>query len=180
MLRHKNGVYLYSSKILKVLLKIQYIFGILLSLSVIGNFRGTCSSIAMLKGYIVRERFDRIWSCAQTLPICKNASAPVAIESEKSKQFMLAVFSKSLVLRTKVSFNKSKVIALWVLFARQFCLTDVTLHLRSPLHCRASFITFGLITSSGSGTAGGTHELCPLPVKETIVFSCSLRTDQLQ
>jgi len=54
-LRHKNAVYLYSSKILKHLLKIRQIIGILLSLFVIGNFRGTRSSIEMLKGYMVRE-----------------------------------------------------------------------------------------------------------------------------
>jgi len=54
-LRHQNGVYL-SSKMLKVLLIIQYIFGILLSFFVIRNFMGTCSSIEMLMGYMFRER----------------------------------------------------------------------------------------------------------------------------
>jgi len=44
--------------------------------------------------------------------LCKNASAFVVTESEKDNQFMLAVFFKSLVLGTKVSFNKSEVIAL--------------------------------------------------------------------
>jgi len=55
-LRHKNGVYLHSSKNQKVLFKIQWIFVILLSLFVIGNFGGTCSSVKMLKGFMVRER----------------------------------------------------------------------------------------------------------------------------
>ena len=54
-LRHENGVYLHSSKILQVLLKIQQIFVIVLSL-VIRNFRGTCSSVKMVKGYMFRER----------------------------------------------------------------------------------------------------------------------------
>ena len=55
-LRHENGLYLYSFKILKVLLKIQHNFSILLRLFVRGNFRGTCSSIKMLKGYVFRIR----------------------------------------------------------------------------------------------------------------------------
>jgi len=38
--------------------------------------------------------------------------ALVVSESKKGNQLMLAVFSKSLVLRTKVSFDKSEVIAL--------------------------------------------------------------------
>ena len=40
-----NGVYLYSSTNLQVLLKIQWIFFVLLSLSVVRNFKGTCSSV---------------------------------------------------------------------------------------------------------------------------------------
>jgi len=44
-LRHKNRVYLYSSKFLKFLLKIQWIFVILLSHFVIGKFRDTSSSV---------------------------------------------------------------------------------------------------------------------------------------
>ena len=55
-LRHKSEVYLYSSKNLNVLLKIQWVFVILLSLFVIRNIRGTCSSVEMLKGYMVKER----------------------------------------------------------------------------------------------------------------------------
>jgi len=55
--RHENEVYLYSSKNLKILLKVQWVFVSLLSLFVIRNFRGTCSSVKMLKGYMVRERF---------------------------------------------------------------------------------------------------------------------------
>jgi len=69
---------------------------------------------------------------------------------------MLTVFSKSVLLRTKGSFNKSEAIALQVQFALQFGLIDVTLHLRSPLHCRVSFTTFGLITS-GSGPLSDVH-----------------------
>jgi len=59
---------------------------------------------------------------------------------------MLAVlihFSKSVVLRTKVFFNKSEVIVLEVQFACQFSLIDVTLHWRSDLHCRAFFTSVG-------------------------------------
>jgi len=51
----KKGVHLYSSENLKVLLKIQWIFVILLSLFVMRNFRGTCSSVEILQGYMVRE-----------------------------------------------------------------------------------------------------------------------------
>jgi len=42
--------------VLKVLLKIQWISIILLSLFVIIYYRGTCSSLEMLKGYMVREK----------------------------------------------------------------------------------------------------------------------------
>jgi len=42
---------------IKVLLKIQWIFVILLSLFVIRNFRGSRSSVEILKGYTVKERF---------------------------------------------------------------------------------------------------------------------------
>jgi len=52
-LRHKNGVYVYNSKNLKVLIIIQWIFVILLSVFVIRTFRATCSSVEMVK---VRER----------------------------------------------------------------------------------------------------------------------------
>jgi len=66
LLRHKNGVYLYSFKSLQILLKIQQIFVILLSLVVIRNFRASCSSVKMVKGYMFRERL--------------GTSAPVEIE----------------------------------------------------------------------------------------------------
>jgi len=89
-------------------------------------------------------------------PLCKNASAIVVVESEISNQFILTIFSKLAVLRPEVSFNKSEAIALQVQFACQFGLDDVTFHLRSPLHCRTSFTTFGLITS-GSGTLSNAH-----------------------
>ena len=52
----RNGVYLHISEKLKVFLKIQCIFVILLSLFAIRNFRGTPSSVEMLKVYVVRER----------------------------------------------------------------------------------------------------------------------------
>jgi len=44
--------------------------------------------------------------------VTKNASALVVTISEKGKQFMLAVSSKSVAFRTKVSFNKSEEILL--------------------------------------------------------------------
>jgi len=47
--------YFHSYKNLKVLLKIKWIFVISLSLFVIINFGDTCSSVAMLKGYLIRE-----------------------------------------------------------------------------------------------------------------------------
>jgi len=50
--------------------------------------------------------------CAK-LPLHKNESALVVTEDEKDNQFMLAVLSKSaVVIRTKVLFNNSEVIAL--------------------------------------------------------------------
>jgi len=48
----------------------------------------------------------------QTLSLYKNAPALVVTVSHKGNQFMRAVFSKSVVLRTKMSFNKSEAIAL--------------------------------------------------------------------
>jgi len=56
----------------------------------------------------------------------------VVSESEKDNSFMLAVFSKSVVLRTKVPFNTNEVIALYVQFVCQFGLINVSLHLHSP------------------------------------------------
>ena len=44
--------------------------------------------------------------------VAKNASALVVTKSEKGNQFMLAVFSKSVALLTKVPYNKSEEIAL--------------------------------------------------------------------
>jgi len=56
-LRHKSEVYPYGSKHPNDLLKIQWVFVILLSLLVIRNFsRGTCSSVEMLKVYMAKER----------------------------------------------------------------------------------------------------------------------------
>jgi len=57
-LRHKSRVHLYCSKNAKVLLKIQWIFVILLSLFV-NRFQGACSSVEMLKAYMARKRFWR-------------------------------------------------------------------------------------------------------------------------
>ena len=54
-LGHKSGIYLCSSKNPKVMIKNQWIFLILLSLFIRRNFRGTCSSVEILKGYIVRH-----------------------------------------------------------------------------------------------------------------------------
>jgi len=85
---------------------------------------------------VFRHKADR-WSCAQT-----------------SNQFILTVFSKSVVLWTKVPFNKSEVIGFQVPFACQLGLFDVTLHLLSPLRCRVSFTAFGLIAS---GTLPNVH-----------------------
>jgi len=59
-LRHKYGGYLYSSKNTKDLIKIQWIFFILLSFFVIRYFRGRCPSVEMLKGYMVRERLGTL------------------------------------------------------------------------------------------------------------------------
>jgi len=56
MLRHKNGINLNLYKNVEVLLKVKWIFVILLSLFVIRNFMGMCSSVKILKGYMVRER----------------------------------------------------------------------------------------------------------------------------
>jgi len=55
---------------------------------------------------VLRHKADS-WSCVQTSPFNKNASALVVADSVKSDQFMLAVFHKLIVLRTKVPFNKS-------------------------------------------------------------------------
>jgi len=63
------------------------------------------------------------WSCAQTLPLYKNASALVVSESKKGNQFMSEVLFKLV--------NKSKAIVLYVQFACQCGLIDVTL--QSPL-----------------------------------------------
>jgi len=52
---------------IRVILNIQWIFAILLSLFVIRNFRCTCSSIKMLKGYMVTERLGTpVLDCART------------------------------------------------------------------------------------------------------------------
>jgi len=55
-LRRKNGVYFYNSKHQKVSLQVQKIFIILLSLFVIRDFKGTSSSVEMLKGNMVTKR----------------------------------------------------------------------------------------------------------------------------
>jgi len=68
-------------------------------------------SLVMSAFCVLRHKADS-WPCDQTLPLCKNASAIVVTESETSNQFMLTVFFMSVVLRMKLSFNKSEVIAL--------------------------------------------------------------------
>jgi len=85
---------------------------------------------------VLRHKADG-WSCAQTSPLYKNAPAFAVSKSEKSYQLMLEVFFKSVILQTKMLFNKNEVIALEVEFACWLGLTDVTLHW--DLHCRASF-----------------------------------------
>jgi len=100
---------------------------------------------------VLRHNADD-WSCAQSLPLC--ASATVVTESDISNQFMLSF------LQVSCSSNKSVVQQerrnCTVNSISQFCLIDVTLHLRSKLHCRALFTTFGLITS-GSSTLSNVH-----------------------
>jgi len=51
-------IFIHSSVniIFKIMLICKYIFVIFLNFFVIRNFRGTCSSIEMLKGYMARER----------------------------------------------------------------------------------------------------------------------------
>jgi len=114
-----------------------------------------CSLVESAFFRVLRHKADD-WSCAETLPLRKIASVIAVTKSEINNQFILTVFSTSFILRPKVSFNKREVIALQVNFACQFGLIDVTLHLRSPLHCRASFATFGLIMS-GSGALSNVH-----------------------
>ena len=46
-------IFIHSS--VNIISKIMHIFVIFLNLFVIRNFRGTCSSIEMLKGYMARE-----------------------------------------------------------------------------------------------------------------------------
>jgi len=116
---------------------------------------GLLSSLLKFGSFRVLRHTADSWLCVQTLPSYKNAYALVT-ESEKGTQFMLAVFSKSIVLRTKVPFNKSEVIAVQVQFDCQFGLIDATLQLRSPLRSSLQsfylhFTTFSLITN-GSGT----------------------------
>ena len=46
------------------------------------------------------------------LPLHKNASVPVVDESKKGDRFMFTVFSKSVVLRTKLPFKIVEAVAL--------------------------------------------------------------------
>jgi len=68
-------------------LKLQWIFVILLSLFVIRNFRGTCSSAQMLEGYMGRERLGTSDIDHQTLIIAKFEHLRAV---EKKKRFFLA------------------------------------------------------------------------------------------
>jgi len=61
--RHKSEVYPYTSETLNIILKIQWVFVFLLSLFDIRNFRGTRSSVGMLKGYMVKERLGTPGLC---------------------------------------------------------------------------------------------------------------------
>jgi len=60
------------------------------------------------------------------------------------------------------------VIALYVQFACQFGLTGITLHLRSPLHCRAFVTTFGLITIGSSTLSNVNHSSMLLVINMTV------------
>jgi len=59
--------YLYSSINLKGLLKIKWIF-YFANPFVTRNFRGTCSSLEMLQGYICQRKFGKPWSIASHNP----------------------------------------------------------------------------------------------------------------
>jgi len=59
--------------------------------------------------FVFRHKADSR-SFAQTLPLYNNASVRVVTESAKGIHFLLIVFSKLAILRTKVPFNKSEVI----------------------------------------------------------------------
>jgi len=98
--------------------------------------------------------------------ICKNASATVVTESEISKKFMFTVFSKSFVLQSIVQQERSNCIV--CSFACQFGLTGITLHLHSPLHCRASVTTFGLITIGSSTLSNVRHSSMLLVINMTV------------
>jgi len=188
-LRHKNGVYFYSSEMQNSTKNLargtwsekgwEPLF---YKLGLLGNFGQMHGSFSCEVCFfrVLRHNADD-WSCAQTLPLC--AFAIVVTESDKSNQFMLSF------LQVSCSSNKSVVQQerrnCIVNSISQFCLIDVTLHLRSPFHCRASFTTFGLI-ASGSSTLSNvhhssilltinnrsweTHKLCPLPIKETVFY----------
>ena len=160
-LRHKNGVYLYSSEIQ------NYIKNsgrgtcseegwepLFYKLGLLGNFGRMYGLLSCEICFfrVLRHNADD-WSCAQTLPLC--ASAIVVTESDISKKFMLSFLqdscssNESVVQQERRNFIVSSI----CLSVR---LTDVTLHLRSPLHCRASITTLCLITI-GSTTLSNVH-----------------------
>jgi len=62
--------------------------------------------------FLVHCVIKRIVDHAPRLPLCQNASVRVVTTSEKGNQFMLAVFSESVVHRINAPFNKNKVTAL--------------------------------------------------------------------
>jgi len=73
---------------------------------VLGNFgrmRGLLScEVCVFR--VLRHKVNSC-SCAQTLPLCKNASPIVVTESEISYLFLLKVFSKSVVFERQERSN---------------------------------------------------------------------------
>ena len=69
----------------------KYIFVIILSLFVISNFRGTCSSIEILKGYMARESLGTpdIRSLVGVSSLRKNCFNNVYREGDHNMLFQL-------------------------------------------------------------------------------------------
>jgi len=108
---------------------------------------------------------------------------------------VLVVFSKSVVLRTKVPFNRSEVIPLYFQVACQIRSIRVTLHLGSllwifiaelPLQFSAELRVVTLhrliptqphAINHQHGRSWGTHELYPPPPnKELLCYRCTYRS----
>jgi len=76
----------------------------------------------------------------------------------ESNLFLLSVFSKSVVLRTKERFKKNEVIALWVQYTCHLGLIDETSHLPSPIGSPLkSFFGNFRLDCVGSGTLSNVH-----------------------